>query len=214
MVAHNRCHMFSTRTNINSRNHSITLTPHQPTSKSRNLILVRHCQATGQHPDAALSETGHQQAQSLATFLSDYAIDHITTSQYLRAQQTIQPFANQHGLPIHTDLRLNERALSAEPLENWQQIVHDSFADPNLRAPGGESANEVLHRVRSALADILNQNHNLPLIVTHGNLLAILLHSVNPTFGYQGWQSLTNPDVFTLKQTGPTQFAFERLWRM
>ena len=181
MVAHHHCRMFTTRTHTNSQTHPITLTPHHPTSKSRSLILVRHCQATGQHPDAALSETGHQQAQSLATFLSDYAIDHITTSKYLRAQQTIQPFANQHGLPIHSDPRLNERTLSAEPLENWQQIIHDSFADPNLHAPAGESANEVLLRARSALADILNQSHNLPLIVTHGNLLDILLHSVNPT---------------------------------
>ncbi len=179
----------------------------------REILLIRHCQATGQHPNAPLTSIGHQQAQSLANFLSDYPIDHITTSEYLRAQQSIQPFVNQHNLFIHTDRRLNERTLSAESLDSWQQIIRDSFSDPNLCAPGGESANQVLHRAQSALTDILNQDHSLPLVVTHGNLLAILLHSINPTFGYQGWQSLTNPDIFILEQTTTAQFTFERIWR-
>lgn len=185
----------------------------QPKPESRLLILIRHCESTGQEPDAPLSETGHRQAQFLANFLSRYPVDHITASEYLRAQQSIQPFADQNNLPVHVDHRLNERTLSADPIENWQQVIRDSFADPKTRAPGGESASEVLERSRSALNDILTQDRSLPVLVTHGNLLAILLHSINPTFGYQGWQSLTNPDVFILKQTGPTQFAFERLWR-
>lgn len=177
-----------------------------------NLILVRHCQATGQQPDARLTETGHQQARSLAHFLSDYPIDHITTSEYLRARQSIEPYSSRSDLTIHTDARFNERTLSAEPLDNWQEIVRDSFADHNLRAPGGETANEVLNRAWDALNEILNSNHTLPLVVTHGNLMALVLHSLDRTFGFEEWKSLSNPDVYMLRKAGSSNFTFERIW--
>ena len=179
---------------------------------TRNLVLIRHCQATGQIPNARLTETGHQQAQSLADFLSDYPIDHITTSEYLRARQSIEPFASRSDLTIHADARLNERTLSADPLDNWQEIVRDSFQDKDLRAPGGETANEVLRRAWDALNELNGAGHSLPLVVTHGNLMALVLHSLDGTFGFQGWKSLTNPDVFMLREKEPGRFDFNRLW--
>ena len=178
----------------------------------RNLIVVRHCAATGQDPDAPLTDAGAQQAQTLADFLSEYPIDHITTSEYLRARQSIEPFASRADLTIHTDFRLNERILSAEPLDNWQDVVRDSFDDHDLRAPGGESAREVLDRAWAALDEILAAGHALPLVVAHGNLLALVLHSLDPTFGFEGWKSLTNPDVFTLGDAGSRRMAFEGIW--
>lgn len=176
------------------------------------LLLIRHCAATGQLPDAPLSDAGVQQAQALAEFLSDYPIDHITTSEYLRARQSIEPFASRSGLRIHTDARLNERILSAEPLDNWQDVVRDSFYDHDLRAPGGESAREVLARAWAALDEILDADHAMPLVVTHGNLLALILHSLDHTFGFQGWKSLSNPDVFVLDDAGSGQMRFESIW--
>lgn len=177
-----------------------------------NLILIRHCQATGQQPNAPLTDTGSQQAQTLADFLSEYPVDHITTSEYLRARQSIEPFASQSDLTIHTDHRLNERTLSADPLDNWQDVIRDSFQDKDLRAPGGETANEVLRRAWSALNELNGAGHSLPLVVTHGNLMALVLHSLESTFGFQGWKSLTNPDVFMLREKEPGRFEFNRLW--
>ena len=178
----------------------------------RNLLLVRHCAATGQEPDAPLTDAGAQQAQTLADFLSEYPIDHITTSEYLRAQQSIEPFASQSDLTFHADPRLNERTLSAYPLDNWQEIVRDSFQEKDLRAPGGETTNEVLRRAWDALNELNGAGHSLPLVVTHGNLMALVLHSLESTFGFQGWKSLTNPDVFMLREKEPGRFDFNRLW--
>ena len=177
-----------------------------------NLILVRHCQATGQQPNAPLTDTGSQQAQTLADFLSEYPVDHITTSEYLRARQSIEPFASQSDLTIHTDHRLNERTLSADPLDNWQDVIRDSFQDKDLCAPGGETANDVLRRAWGALNELNGAGHSLPLVVTHGNLMALVLHSLESTFGFQGWKSLTNPDVFMLREKEPGRFDFNRLW--
>ena len=75
-------------------------------------------------------------ADSPVEFLSDYPIDHITTSEYLRARQSIEPFAGRSGLAIDTDVRLNERTLSAEPLDNWQDFVRDSFDDHDTACAG------------------------------------------------------------------------------
>ena len=176
------------------------------------LLLVRHCAATGQHPNAPLSDAGIQQAQTLASFLSDYPIDHITISEYLRARQSIEPFASRSDLRIHTDARLNERTLSAEPLDSWQDVVRNSFDDHDLRATGGESAREVLARAWAALDEIFDADHAMPLVVTHGNLLALVLHSLGDTFGFEGWKSLSNPDVFVLGYAGSGQLTFERIW--
>ena len=178
-----------------------------------NLILVRHCQATGQQPNAPLTDTGIQQAQTLADFLSEYPVDHITTSEYLRARQSIEPFASQSDLTIHTDHRLNERTLAANPVDYWQDVVRDSFDDQDLRAPGGESAREVLARAWAALNEILNADHTLPIVVTHGNLMALVLHSLDYTFGFEGWKSLSNPDVYLLSKVATGPISFKRIWQ-
>ena len=177
------------------------------------VILVRHCQATGQEPDAPLTETGHQQARNLAAFLSNYPVDHITTSRYLRAQHSIQPFATIAELPIHVDPRLNERILSAEPIENWQEVIRDSFDDHDLRAPGGESAREVLGRAWAVLDEILAENYRLPIVVTHGNLMALVLHSLDPSFGFERWKSLSNPDVYLLQHHQSSELTYQRIWQ-
>ena len=52
----------------------------------------------------------------------------------------------------------------------------------------------------------------MPLVVTHGNLLALVLHSLDPEFGFEGWKSLTNPDVFVLCDAGSGRMTFERIW--
>ncbi len=182
-------------------------------SNGRALLLVRHCQAISQSPDAGLTKVGIGQAERLADFLCDYPVDFIATSRYARARQTIKPYSENAGLPIHQDRRLNERILSAEPIADWQRFVRRSFDDPDLRAPGGESAHQALRRAEAALKEILHGEHRLPLVVTHGNVMALLLHSMDATFGYRGWKSLTNPDVYMLIEDPDGVRLFRRIWR-
>ena len=178
----------------------------------RNLILVRHCQAAGQEPDAGLTDEGLAQAEELSRFLSEHPVDFLAASGFRRAHQSIEPYAAESDLPIHIDSRLNERTLSAEPVEDWQAVVRDSFDDHDLRAPGGESAREVLLRAWAGLKEILEGGHFLPLAVTHGNLMALVLHSLDPAFGYEGWKSLTNPDAYHLREERPGEWTFRRIW--
>ena len=159
-----------------------------------------------------MTEIGQQQARTLAEFLSDYQIDRIVSSSYTRAQQSIEPFAATVGLPVHLDNRLIERTLSGSPIDNWREVVRDSFGDLELRVPGGESAREVLDRGWAAVTELLDGNHQFPIAVTHGNLLSLILSSLDPNFGYDGWESLSNPDVFALKEADDGRLVFERVW--
>ncbi len=178
----------------------------------RQLLLIRHCQSSGQEPHAPLTERGKKQAESLTRFLSDYPIDMIVSSPYARARQSIEPFAAKMGLRVHLDYRLVERTLSARPIENWREVVRDSFEDFDLRVPGGESAREVFVRGQAAIADLLNGGHEFPLAVTHGKLLSLILNALDPNFGYDAWESLSNPDVFRLRADVDRALGYERLW--
>ncbi len=177
-----------------------------------SLILVRHCEAAGQEPSAPLTPAGLLQAQRLADYLSAWPVDAIVASAYRRAQQSAEPLADLLLRGVRVDPRLNERTLSLCPIDNWRQVVRDSFCDPKSRVPGGESANEVLERAWSALNDLLRGPHNLPVVVTHGNLMGLVLHSIDPEFGYTGWENLSNPDVYELRTGEDGTAGFHRLW--
>ena len=182
----------------------------------RRLLLVRHCQSSGQAPDAALTEIGLEQARALADFLAGRGVDMIVSSAYRRAQQSIAPFAAAAGLAVHTDPRLNERTLSDRPVENWRELIRDSFDDVDLRAPGGESAREVLERAWAGLTSILDGGFQLPLVVTHGNLMSLVFRSLDSSFGYTQWENLTNPDVYSdgeKRRTGELREGMGRMRR-
>ena len=163
--------------------------------------MIRHCEASGQNPEASLTKIGFQQANKLAVFLADYPVDMVVSSSYTRARQSIEPFATASGLRIRLEHRLIERTLSSSPIDNWREVIRGSFEDSDLRAHGGESAREVLDRAWAAINELLYGDYQLPLAVTHGNLLSLILNSLNPSFGYGGWESLSNPDVFVLRES-------------
>src|SRR5699024_6889516 len=48
-------------------------------------------------------------------------------------------------------------------------------------------------------------------IVTHGNLMALLLNHYNKQFGFNEWANLSNPDIYLLKSDS-NRVTFERLW--
>ena len=182
-------------------------------NRVRRLLLVRHCQASGQLPDDTLTETGFSQAEALADFLSGRRIDAAVSSAFKRARQTIEPFAASTVLTVRVDTRLNERKLSDSPLDNWREVIRASFDDLDTRAPGGESGREALERAWACLNELLDSGYSLPIAVTHGNLMSLVLSSLDPSFGYKGWESLSNPDVYLLQETEDDRLAFERLWK-
>ena len=177
-----------------------------------HLFLVRHCQSSGQEPDAPLTPLGHQQAEQLADVLQERGVARIVSSPYTRAVQTAQPLATRLGLPLETDERLIERVLSTEPLDDWREQLRAAWADHDLVLPGGESGRAATQRGMAALTDILASGHRPTVVVSHGNLLALLLHAFDGRPGYATWEALSNPDLFEVTHEPPTRFTASRTW--
>jgi 2,3-bisphosphoglycerate-dependent phosphoglycerate mutase len=175
------------------------------------LLLIRHCQSTGTHPDAPLSDAGARAAGELVIRLQDLAADAVYSSPYERAQATVRPFAISAGLPIEFDDRLRERVLSDRDLEDRWDHVRRSFADPDYRAPGEESLNQTMQRAIAALADIAAAGHRLPAVSSHRNLTASVLRSMDPAFGFEQLLDLRTPDLFEVELDAGRPIKFVRL---
>ena len=151
----------------------------------------------------------------IATFFENYGydIDKIYSSPYLRAIETIKPYANRNHIPIEIDQRLQERVLSEEPIDDWIEVLEKSFSDLDFRLPGGESSNDALDRSSHLIDEILtNESIENVIIVTHGNLLAILLKKFQADIGFSHWKGFTNPDLFLVQKTAG-EYVVERLWQ-
>jgi 2,3-bisphosphoglycerate-dependent phosphoglycerate mutase len=178
----------------------------------RQLYLVRHCKAAGQEPDSALTPEGAVQAAALAQFLGHLPIERIVSSPFLRARASIMPLARRLDLPVETDARLAERVLAGpDPLPDWLDRLRASFTDPDLCLPGGESSRIAQARGVAALRDILVHSAQHTVVVTHGNLLALLLQHFDTGYDFEAWQRLTNPDVFAVRVQEDTA-TVSRIW--
>lgn len=178
----------------------------------KRFYLIRHCKANGQEPSAELTEEGRQQAEQLADVLYDRPIDRIVTSPYLRAVSTIQPLAERLGLPIYQDDRLCERVLASHELPDWMDHLSKSFDDLDLKLPGGESSREAMNRGVSAIKDLIQRPEENMAVVTHGNLMSLILKHYTGSFGFNAWSRLTNPDVYLLEFSSSGGTDIQRFW--
>ncbi|GHO49991.1 histidine phosphatase family protein [Ktedonospora formicarum] len=162
------------------------------------LYLIRHCQASGQAPEAPLTARGYQQAEALSDLLSSFPIEYILSSPYRRARETALPLAHARQLELATDERLVERTLSATPREDWLDCLRQTFDDPDLCFEGGESSRAATTRAIAALRDLQQRQHMTSALVTHGNLAALLLKHFDPSINFASWQAMRTPDIYRL----------------
>lgn len=180
----------------------------------KKIYLVRHCLAEGQHKDSPLTTVGMRQAVLLSRFFDkqNILIDGIISSPYLRAIESIKPFAESNRLEIEIDDRLKERILSDEPVDDWMEVLEQSFNELDFKLPGGESANDAIAR-GSAVFDSVVENNDLNnvILVSHGNLISLLLKQFDQKIGFDEWKNLNNPDVYLIELT-ENEHSISCLW--
>lgn len=174
----------------------------------KRFYLIRHCKAAGQAPDAELTAEGREQADALSAFFNDIEISHIISSPFTRAIQSIEPLSASRGLAIQIDDRLAERVLSTEDLPDWLEKLEQSFIDFDLKFEGGESAGEAAERG----AEVLTEAPDNAVLVTHGNMMGLLLKKFEEAYGFEEWKALSNPDVYVLTIEGE-KGAVKRIWK-
>jgi 2,3-bisphosphoglycerate-dependent phosphoglycerate mutase len=176
----------------------------------KKIFLIRHCEAQGQPAQAPLTNKGHTQAIALSEFFRDIPIDRIISSPFKRTIQSIEPLAKRLNLEIETNDLLTERVLSSQNLSDWLEKLRDTFDDLELKFEGGESSNEAMKRIVEVVEGAFESETQNTIIVTHGNLLSLLLRYNNNEFGFDEWRNLRNPDVFLLKNEN-NDVTFERI---
>ncbi len=168
------------------------------------VYLVRHAESAPSarvpESDWPLSETGEQQAQALVPQLGRLNIDHVVTSPYRRAMATIEPFSRAVSLPIMTEIDLRERKLTESTAEDWLALLKRVWENPTHAEHNCESNIDCQTRVVACLSR-LAQTHGGRTIVaaSHGNAISLMLNAIEPTFGFEGWRAMRNPDCFALR---------------
>jgi 2,3-bisphosphoglycerate-dependent phosphoglycerate mutase len=176
----------------------------------KKIYITRHCEAQGQPAEAPLTEKGFKQANHLSEFFRDIPIDRIISSPYKRAVQTVEPLSKRINSEIEINNLLTERILSSQNIPDWLEKLRTTFDDLELKFEGGESSKEAMNRIVTVVEGVLNDPAENIIIVTHGNLLSLLLKQYNHHFGFEDWRNLHNPDVFLLKKENHT-VTYERL---
>lgn len=187
------------------------------------LVLVRHGQTTAnaegildtQLPGHALTEEGHRQAEQLAQRLAGEPVVAVYASRAVRAQQTAQPIAAQHGLATQILSGVHEvflGDLEGRGAPEDHQTLHELYRawhSGDLRAarPGGESGKEVLDRYLADVAAIRSAHRDgTVVLVSHGAAirLAVVALAANVDGAFAEPRYLANAAAILLEadQTG------------
>lgn len=154
-------------------------------SATRHIYLARHgrtaLNAAGRLrglADPELDPTGIAQAEHLAHSLAGKTFSLVLSSPLQRATRTAAIIAEAAGVPHRADARLNDRDygpwtghLTTDVLSQWGTVDN---------APGVESVQHVLERVRPALDAIADDTRSV-VIVTHDAVIRPIIASIEPT---------------------------------
>lgn len=77
---------------------------------------------------------------------------------------------------------------------------------------GGESSKEAMNRIVKVVDDIIASGLKNTIIVTHGNIMSLLLNNYDKNFGFEEWKSLSNPDVYLLR-ISENGVHYKHLWK-
>lgn len=160
-------------------------------------IFVRHGQSeanlahvfTG-HSNVPLTALGLQQAENTARFLKEYPIERVYASDLLRAMQTAEPTARDHGLTVIPDREMREifagnweghtfEGLLEKYGKDYDAWIHDcGRAHPD----GGESVVELSHRIYAEFDRIATENR--------GKCVAVFSHATPIRLLCARWQGV------------------------
>jgi 2,3-bisphosphoglycerate-dependent phosphoglycerate mutase len=178
------------------------------------IYFVRHAHADWT-PDEnrPLSDSGSEDAVRVANILYENPIRVIYSSPARRACQTITPLAKRLGLRIHIEPDLQERRLGDEVFEDFFKAVEVTWRNPDFAHPGGESSITAQQRGVAVVQRLSEQHPNGHIVLsTHGNLMALILQTFDPSIDFTFWKSLTMPDIYRLNISQSGQGWMQRLW--
>ena len=175
-----------------------------------DVLLVRHAEPVPVgtpevHDDARpLTDAGRSAAGELAAELDAWKITAIYSSPYERAVETVTVLAQRRGLAVQLLEDLRERRLSSELHDGWRESLERSGDDIDFELPGGESGRAAQRRA-IAILDLLRARHadgGRIVVGSHGNLISLILHALQPEVGYEFHMAMPMPALYRLTHDG------------
>ena len=168
------------------------------TRPTTTMLLLRHAEAEGWSLEDGLTEEGQGAAERLSDVLDSLEVDAIFSSPARRARETVASFASRSGLPVTTLPDLREHRLSLQGHDPEDPMITRRFEGRGLSRPGGESFNEAERRLKQAILIVSRRPVYMPVMVTHGGLLASLLSRMDTTITAQSLRDMPRPALYRL----------------
>ncbi|MFC9539060.1 histidine phosphatase family protein [Lysinibacillus sp. NPDC056959] len=188
--------------------------------KANRIYVVRHGEASGNHPEAPLSNFGIQQSILVAAFLAqEHGPDviRIISSPLLRARQTADEICRAFdGVNCKTDVKLKELNLGNTtdyPGDIWNHL-QKLFEHKEFAFPGGDSVSKVANQVRSLLNELNESDDgNSVILVTHRVTMTLLLSELDQGIEFEQCKTMNKVDVYLVTAVNNGS-QVERIWRM
>ena len=151
---------------------------------SARLLLVRHGQSTynaqarlqGQ-ADPPLSDAGRREAELLEPALARFPDDRVVTSDLRRARETAALLGYPDAWPDARWREINVGAWAGRPLSEFPAGSEPAWRGGPLRAPDGETWDELQARVGDAVDELIAEGGSW-LVICHGGVVRAALSHV------------------------------------
>jgi 2,3-bisphosphoglycerate-dependent phosphoglycerate mutase len=182
-------------------------TPSSGPKMQSRLVLVRHGKPEIEEGTPStqwpLSQSGREAAALLATQLSDFKFQSITSSPELKAISTTETIAQKLGLNVEIDDGLSEHKRHSTdflPLEDFNAQIARLFESPwNELIFGDETANAALERFTRTLdRQYVSSGSGDVVVVTHGTIMSIYVANRLGIDPLPFWCSLTTPTAIVI----------------
>lgn len=160
---------------------------HQPDKDLTRLILVRHGQthANQEHllqgaSDGPLTPQGRAEAEQLGLHLRGFPINHVISSDLIRAYDTARAIAKHHHLEVEATELVREWDCGV-----WDGRTAEEFLDmlaqfgkpvSEFAPEGGETLDQVRRRAEAFLSKLMAQHQDKTVVVcSHGDFMRMLV---------------------------------------
>ena len=182
----------------------------------KKFILIRHGKAemSGEDHLRKLDEDGNAQSHSICEKLKLMVNKEVKiySSPFKRAIDTIKPLAEALGKEIIESDELKEINIGKSEDYTKHEIIKKMWDDENFKVQNGESQRDKFNSMKSYLSEMFGNSSNEDvIIVTHGNLLGIILKFYfSRDFGFNDWKVMSMPDLYELSLENNEITSFKR----
>ena len=182
----------------------------------KKFILLRHCKAemSGEDHLRKLDSEGIVQSVSVCEKLEKMVKKDVKiySSPFIRAVETVKPLADKLKIDIIQSDELKEIKIGKSEKLTKHEIINEMWKDKEFKVDNGESQIEKFKSMEYFLNKMFDNSSNEDvIIVTHGNLLGIILKFYfNRPFGFDDWKIMSMPDLYELSIENKEIISFKR----